>query len=47
MKYHIDAGSWEHIYAFLDGVKGIHTNDEEALRFFIEAVWFGVRSGCP
>ncbi len=35
-----------HIYAFLDGVKGIHTNDEGALRLFIEAVWFGVRSGC-
>ncbi len=32
--------------AFLDDVKGIHTNDEGALRFFIEVVWFGVRSGC-
>jgi transposase len=46
MKYHIDSRSWEHIYAFLDSVKGIHTNDEGALRLFIEAVWFIVRSGC-
>ena len=31
---------------FLDGVKGIHTHDEGALRLFIEGVWYIARTGC-
>jgi transposase len=46
MQYHIEEGHWEHIYGFLKTERGLHTRKEMALRRFIEAVWYMVRSGC-
>ncbi len=46
MKYHINSCAWEQIYVFLDGLKGIHTRGQGALRLFVEAVWFVVGMGC-
>ncbi len=45
MKYHIDSHAWEPILSFLKTMKGLHTDKEEALRRFIEAVWYVARSG--
>jgi hypothetical protein len=36
MKYHINSCAWEHIHVFLDGLKGIHTMDQGALRLFVK-----------
>ena len=46
MNYHINLNTWEHIQKFLNNEKAIHSNDAEALRKFIEAVWYVARSGC-
>ena len=46
MKYHINCHTWEQILLFLRSVPGIHTRDEDALRLFVEAVWYMARSGC-
>jgi hypothetical protein len=36
MKYYIDSSAWEQILEFLGQIKGIHTEDEIALRRFVE-----------
>ncbi|MBK2357822.1 IS5 family transposase, partial [Francisella hispaniensis] len=43
MNYHIKEVFWSSILSFLKSQKGIHTNDEDKLRLFIEAV---LRTGC-
>jgi transposase len=46
MKYYIQEAKWKQIFAFLKSIKGIHKQDEDQLRRFVEAVWYIVRSGC-
>ena len=46
MNYHIKEISWSSILSFLKSQKGIHTNDENKLRLFIEAVFYVLRTGC-
>jgi len=46
MAYHISCRVWGQILKILDGMRGLHTEDEESLRQFLEGVWFVCRSGC-
>lgn len=46
MHYLIKDTEFQEILKFLIGVKGIHKNDTERLRIFIEAVHYVCRSGC-
>ncbi|AEI36562.1 ISSod6 transposase, IS1301 [Francisella salina] len=46
MHYHIKEVFWSSILSFLKSQKGIHTNDEDKLRLFIEAVFYVLRTGC-
>ncbi len=46
MHYLIKDTDFLKISQFLEQIKGIHTNNLEALRLFIEAVYFILRSGC-
>ena len=43
MKYYIDSNAWEQILECLDQTKGIHTENEESLRQFVEAIWYSNR----
>ena len=45
MKYRIEQEKWKKIYEFLYTKKGIHTSAEEAIRRFVEAIWYMARSG--
>jgi hypothetical protein len=38
---------FEKIYQVLMEIRGIHTNDTEQLRIFIEAIYYMCRAGCP
>lgn len=46
MNYHIKEVFWSSILLFLKAQKGIHTNDENKLRLFIEVVFYVLRTGC-
>ena len=46
MNYYIKEREWEIIFAKLQKIKGIHTNNKPSVRRFIEAVWYMARSGC-
>lgn len=46
MNNNISEKVWNQIYAFLQGVKGIHRHEEDQLRRFIEGVWYVLRTGC-
>ena len=46
MNYHISCCTWEQILLFLQREKGIHTNNADRLRLFVEGVWYVARSGC-
>lgn len=46
MHYLIKDSDFEKILNFLKKVKGIHKNNEERLRVFVEAVYYLARSGC-
>jgi transposase len=37
---------WNTIYSFLQKVKGLHIKDKEDTRFFVEGVWYVLRTGC-
>lgn len=45
MKYYINQRAWEKIYAFLQTIPGIHTQNETHLRKFCEAIWYMANSG--
>ncbi|WP_150468507.1 IS5 family transposase [Francisella sp. SYW-9] len=45
MNYHIKEVFWSSILSFLKLQKGIHTNDENKLRLFIEAIFYVLRTG--
>jgi transposase len=47
MQYLMNNATFEKIYQVLVNIKGIHTNDVEQLRIFIEAVHYICRAGCP
>ena len=46
MNYYIKAKEWEQILLILCDQKGIHTQNRQKLRLFVEAVWYVARSGC-
>ena len=46
MKYYIKKREWKEILKVLSVIKGIHKNNTERLRCFIEGVWFVTRTGC-
>jgi transposase len=46
VNYYIKDQSWKSIFAFLSGLKWLHTSQELSLRRFIEAIWYICRTGC-
>ncbi|EKM85221.1 hypothetical protein B345_08893, partial [Francisella tularensis subsp. tularensis AS_713] len=46
MNYHIKEVIWSSIISFLKLQKGIHTNDKNKLRLFIEAIFYVLSTGC-
>lgn len=45
MQYYINSRSWELILAFLETEKGIHTEDKNSLKMFVEGIWYITKSG--
>lgn len=46
MDCHITSTCWSSISLFLSTQKGLHTNNKEKLRQFIEGCWYTLRTGC-
>jgi transposase len=46
MKYYIRDKDWAIIYANLSQERGIHTQKEERVKVFFEAIWYMCRTGC-
>ncbi len=45
MNYGIEKRSWELILAYLKSIKGLHCQNDEKLRVFVEAIWYITRTG--
>lgn len=46
MMNNIPESAWDSICSFLQVVRGLHTKDEEKTIFFVEGVWYVLRTGC-
>lgn len=46
MKYYIRDKDWAIIYPNLSQERGIHTQKEERVKVFFEAIWYMCRTGC-